>query len=87
MSARRGHSFSNGHVVKVAKETGAGMVLDSDAHGPDDLLTPELTRKIAMGAGLTEKEAHALIELNPQKLLARIGFDAILQTPAKGATS
>ena len=87
VSARQGHSFSNGHVVRVAKETGAAMVLDSDAHGPEDLLTPELTLKIAMGAGLTEKEAQSLIELNPQKLLARLGFDAILQTPAKAATS
>ena len=86
VSARKGHSFANGHVVKVAKEAGAAMVLDSDAHEPDDLLTPELSRKIALGAGLTEKEAHALIELNPQILLARLGFDAVPQMPAKAVT-
>ena len=86
VSARKGHSFANGHVVKVAKEAGASMVLDSDAHEPDDLLTPELTRKIALGAGLTEKEAHALIELNPKNLLARLGFDAVPQPPAKAVT-
>ena len=87
VSARKGHSFTNGHVVKVAKKAGAAMVLDSDAHEPDDLLTPELTRKIALGAGLTEKEAHALIELNPQNLLVRLGFDAVSQTPAKALTT
>ncbi len=87
VSARKGHSFANGHVVKVAKETGAAMVLDSDAHEPDDLLTPELTQKIALGAGLTEQEAYALIELNPQHLLARLGFDAVPRAPAKAATT
>ena len=87
VSARKGHSFANGHVVKVAKDAGAAMVLDSDAHEPDDLLTPELIHKIALGAGLTEKEAHALIELNPQHLLARLGFDAVPQTPAKSVTT
>ena len=42
VSARKGHSLTNGHVVKTAKQAGAVMVLDSDAHEPGDLLTPEL---------------------------------------------
>ena len=62
MSARKGHSLTNGHVAKVAKKAGAGMVLDSDAHEPDDLLTPELTRNIAAGAGLTDGDrAHVTV--------------------------
>ena len=72
VSARKGHSLTNGHVVKVAKEAGALTVLDSDAHEPDDLLTPELTQKIALGAGLTDEESYALLELNPQSLIARL---------------
>ena len=75
VSARKGHSLTNGHVVKVARETGAYTVLDSDAHEPDDLLTVEITHKIAKGAGLTDEDAHALLEVNPQKLLKRLGFD------------
>lgn len=74
VSARKGHSLTNGHVVKVAKAAGAAMVLDSDAHEPDDLLTPELTRKIAAGAGLSDGEARAVLQLNPQKLLAKLGL-------------
>ena len=35
VSARRGHSFANGHVVKQARRAGAKMVLDSDAHAPE----------------------------------------------------
>lgn len=75
VSARKGHSLSNGHVVKVAREAGAYTVLDSDAHEPDDLLTVELSQRIAKGAGLTDEDAHALLQVNPRNLLARLGFD------------
>ena len=76
VSARKGHSLTNGHVVKLAKLAGASMVLDSDAHGPEDLLTPELSYNVAMGAGLTADEAHALLQLNPKNLLTKLGFSA-----------
>ena len=77
VSARKGHSFANGHVVKMAQQAGAAMVLDSDAHEPEDLLTPELADKIAVGAGLTDEEAHALLQLNPQNLLAKLGVGPV----------
>jgi histidinol phosphatase-like PHP family hydrolase len=77
LSARKGHSLTNGHVAKVAKQAGAGMVLDSDAHEPEDLLTPELTRNIATGAGLTDEDAHALLQLNPRNLLVKLGFGPV----------
>ena len=76
VSARKGHSLTNGHVAKVANEAGAAMVLDSDAHEPDDLLTPEMTHKIAKGAGLSDEEIYALLETNPKRLLAKLGFPA-----------
>ena len=82
VSARKGHSFSNGHVVTTAKAAGASMVLDSDAHEPEDLLNPELARNIAKGAGLTDDEVHALLELNPQSLLSRLGYEGALPSPA-----
>ena len=74
VSARKGHSLANGHVVKIARKAGADTVLDSDAHEPDDLLTPDITLKIARGAGLSDDEVHALLETNPRKLLAKLGF-------------
>ena len=74
VSARKGHSLANGHVAKVAREAGAATVLDSDAHEPDDLLTPEIRLAVARGAGLNDEEVHALLETNPQNLLAKLGF-------------
>jgi len=76
VSARKGHSLANGHVAKTAKDAGAITVLDSDAHEPDDLLTPDIRNKVARGAGLSDDEVHALLEINPRRLLAKLGFPA-----------
>ena len=75
VSARRGHGFANGHVVRVAQEAGAQMVLDSDAHAPEDLLTREFAMNVALGAGLSEEDAFALLETAPRDLLAKIGVE------------
>ena len=73
ISARNGHSLTNGHVVRVAKQAGSLLVVNSDAHGPDDLLTDSLAREIAQGAGLIRQEIPGVLDHNPQKLLGRIG--------------
>jgi len=52
ITARKGHSLTNGHVAKLAKKHGAGLVLNSDAHEPSDLITPKQAEQIALGAGL-----------------------------------
>lgn len=77
VSARKGHSLTNGHVVNLARQVGASTVLDSDAHEPNDLLTLDLIEKIAEGAGLNKEEAHALLETNPQNLLVKLGFGPV----------
>ena len=73
VSARKGHSLTNGHVVKTALRAGALILLDSDAHEPEDLLTPKLTQEIAWGAGLSHDEASTLLQSNPRKLLDKLG--------------
>ena len=73
VSARRGHSLTNGYVVKMARETGAAVVLNSDAHLPTELLTREFATKVARGAGLTEVGATALLDDSPIDLLAKTG--------------
>lgn len=70
ISGRKGHSYANGHVVKMAKKTGAKLLFGSDSHTPDDLLDRCRAMKIARGAGLEEndvlemfKDAEILIGL------------------------
>ena len=73
VSGRRGHAYANGHVVRVAREAGARMVLDSDAHEPGDLLTDEMALQVALGAGLSRAEAEALLSDGPRQVLERVG--------------
>ncbi|MCD6224085.1 MAG: histidinol phosphate phosphatase domain-containing protein [Deltaproteobacteria bacterium] len=56
ISARKGHSLTNGHVAKLAKSIGAGLVINSDAHEPGDLINQKEAARIVRGAGLTEKD-------------------------------
>lgn len=61
LTSRNGHNKTNGHVAKVSLEVGATLVVNTDAHGPDDLITKDTARKIAMGAGLSENQADKVL--------------------------
>ncbi len=69
ISGRKGHSFTNGHVVKLAKKYNANLVINSDAHSPSDFLTKELAFKIATGAGLTPEEVEKLWKVAEKRFL------------------
>ena len=60
ISARKGHCLANGHVARMARKTGAGLVLNTDAHEPGDLISKDFARQVALGAGLSEKEFDAM---------------------------
>ncbi len=62
LSGRKGHSLTNGHVLRMAQKTGARLIVNSDGHSPGDFMTPEHARKVAMGAGLTQEETDRLYE-------------------------
>ena len=71
ITARKGHSLTNGHVAKMALKVGADLVLNTDGHSPDDLISDDQAQKIALGAGLTEEDYNQL-KKNTQKLLKRL---------------
>ena len=75
VSARKGHGLANGHVVKTALDAGARLVLDSDAHAPEDLLTREWAMGVARGAGLDVESAAALLDRAPMEVLKRVGVE------------
>ena len=56
ISARKGHSLTNGHVAMLAKKTGAKLVINTDAHAPEDLIDKKMAKKVVCGAGLTEND-------------------------------
>ena len=56
ISARKGHSLTNGHVARLAKKTNAKMVINTDAHTPGDFIDINLAKQVVYGAGLTEED-------------------------------
>ena len=72
VSAHRGHGLGNGAVVAAARAAGASLILNSDAHGPADLLSAALARRVCSGAGLSEEETVTVLETNPARLLEKI---------------
>ena len=70
LSARKGHSLSNGHVARAALDAGAMLVVNSDAHAPGDLVPLELARKVALGAGLSAEQFEQC-RRNAEELVAR----------------
>ena len=73
ISGRAGHSFTNGHVARLAEKTGAGLILNSDAHSPDDLMTEDFACKIIEGAGLPA-DSFSILLSNTHLLLEKIGY-------------
>ncbi len=72
ITARNGHCYSNGHVVKTAFKTGANIVLNTDTHSPDNLITDERAISVARGAGLTESEIKGTLFVNMRNLADKL---------------
>ena len=70
ITTRRGHALANGHVARLARQAGAELLLNNDAHTPSDLVTLELAEKIALGAGLEQNEWQRM-RRNAQNLVER----------------
>ena len=74
ISARQGHCLGNGHVANVAREVGNKLLVNTDTHSPDNIITFEKSYEIALGAGLTHDEAMKAIVDNPRELLKSKGI-------------
>ncbi|MBI4746751.1 MAG: histidinol phosphate phosphatase domain-containing protein [Deltaproteobacteria bacterium] len=72
ITARNGHSLTNGHVAKTALAAGAKLLVNTDAHSPGDLKTKEEAEKIALGAGLTADDFNKITR-NAEELVERVG--------------
>jgi histidinol phosphatase-like PHP family hydrolase len=72
ITTRRGHCITNAHVAKMAAEAGALMLLNSDTHDEDDLLSDQITKDVLRQAGINSRKFKQILESNPLKLLQRI---------------
>lgn len=69
VTCRKGHSLANGHVVAIAREANAKVLVNTDAHAPEDLSTMAFAATVAKGAGMTPEEVRACLVSNPEALL------------------
>lgn len=72
ITRRKGHNTTNGYVARIARSTGAELLVNTDGHAAGDLLTPDFAVTVAKGAGLSEQEVESALHRNPEKLLSRI---------------
>ena len=70
ITTRKGHSLTNGHVLNMAREYNARLVINNDAHSPGDLVTEDVRKKIALGTGMSEQE-YFQAEQHSRDILAR----------------
>jgi histidinol phosphatase-like PHP family hydrolase len=64
LTSRSGHNRTNGHVAQIAREAACQLVINSDAHAPNDLLDERAKFVVAKGAGLSDAECRGVISLN-----------------------
>ena len=72
ITTRRGHCATNAHVARVVGEAGALMLLNSDSHDEDDLLSAQLAKETLRQSGISSRKFKQILEHNPLKLLQRI---------------
>ncbi|MFH0856136.1 MAG: histidinol phosphate phosphatase domain-containing protein [Candidatus Omnitrophota bacterium] len=56
ITSRQGHSDTNAHVINQARKLGAKLILDHDAHAPEDIISPGQLVEIGITAGLSKDE-------------------------------
>ena len=62
LTTRNGHNRTNGHVAKIAKKYGAKLVLNTDTHGPDDLLDIKKVKSVLEKSGLKIADYETILK-------------------------
>ncbi|MDD5155777.1 MAG: histidinol phosphate phosphatase domain-containing protein [Candidatus Omnitrophica bacterium] len=53
VTCRRGHKVTNVHVIEKALKAGAKLILNTDSHTPEDIISPQEMVKTARHSGLS----------------------------------
>lgn len=68
ITARKGHSLSNGHVARKAVALSIPLTVNTDAHSPSDLISREFAVDVLRAAGLDEEHVSRALS-NAQRLV------------------
>lgn len=70
ITARRGHSLSNGYVARMALSYGIPLTINTDAHSPSDLISAGFARSVLRSAGIDAAAVDAVFN-NASQLVAK----------------
>ena len=68
ITARQGHSLTNGHVARLGVKIGAKLIINTDTHTPDNLIDSNFAKQIVAGAGL-DKGSFEIMQENAAELI------------------
>ncbi|MEO5356729.1 MAG: histidinol phosphate phosphatase domain-containing protein [Nitrospirae bacterium YQR-1] len=71
ISARKGHCLSNGYVAKMALKHSALLVINSDSHGPQDLINRTMAEAILLSAGIGRDDIAAVFK-NSEDIVSKL---------------
>jgi len=74
ITSRKGHSLSNGHVAKIAMAAGALLIINTDSHSPEDLISIDRAKTVLSAAGIPEESIDTIFA-NSQKFVDTTGRD------------
>lgn len=69
LTTRKSHSLTNKHVIRMARSSGAKLVIDNDAHGSDDLVSRANAIRALKKLSLSKREIEAIFR-NSARLVA-----------------
>jgi histidinol phosphatase-like PHP family hydrolase len=62
ITSRHGHCDANGHVIERALKLGAKLILNTDSHAPEDIISPEELIKTGLRFGLSKEEVNKIFK-------------------------
>ena len=71
ITARKLHRETNKHVIDMARKSGAKVVLNTDSHSPDDLISDDEAKRLLVELELSDSESKDLFA-NSDNIVTRI---------------
>jgi len=69
LTVRCGHNRTNGHVARIAEDSNATLVVNSDSHAPYDLMDAKTRKNVVLGSGIPQNTAKEILNRDLSKFL------------------
>lgn len=71
LTSRKNHCVTNSYLAKLAKKNGAKLILNTDTHKPEDLISDTEAKNLLKNIGLNEKD-FLEIQNNARELIKKL---------------